>query len=124
MVAMADLVEVAIGGRQQIADPAGRMAQVLDAWVVDGDLKRRVGDGESGRDVVERMTSAFEMIADAHPGEGVALDGHAASLTPAVSLTCGLGARVWGTALPHAEPFLVVREGGCWSCPARQSAPR
>jgi broad specificity phosphatase PhoE len=92
-------------------------ADVLRAWVVEQDLARCAADGETGHQVVARMTAAFQQIAGAHPGETVAVIGHVASLTVALERLCLLGSVVWGTPLPHAQPFLVEwgREG--WRCP-------
>jgi broad specificity phosphatase PhoE len=80
------------------------------------DLGQRVADGESGHQVVARVTAAFQQIARTHPGETVAVDGHVASLTVALGQLCTLGARVWGTPLPHACPFLVEWDGHTWRC--------
>jgi alpha-ribazole phosphatase/probable phosphoglycerate mutase len=44
--------------------------------------------------------------------------GHVASLTVTLGLLCDLGARVWGTPLPHARPFPVDWDGTAWHCPA------
>ncbi len=93
---------------------------VLRAWVVEHDLGRRAADGETGetgQQVVARVTAALQQIASAHPGETVALVGHVASLTVALGRLCSLGAGVWGTPLPHARPFLVEWDGHAWHCP-------
>jgi alpha-ribazole phosphatase/probable phosphoglycerate mutase len=117
---MAELVEVGIGSAEGTVDPVIRTqtAEVLRAWVVHQDLDQRVADGETGHEVFARMSSAFAEIAARHPGETVAVVGHVATLTVAASLLCGLGSQVWGTPLPHAEPFLVEWDGQAWSCPA------
>ncbi|TDV48024.1 histidine phosphatase family protein [Actinophytocola oryzae] len=120
ITAMPELVEVGIGAHEGANDPAvhARTAEVLHAWVVAGDLTQRVGDGETGHEVVARMSSALGRIADTHRGETVAVVGHVASLTVALGRLCGLGGRVWGTPLPHARPFLVEWDGRAWGCPA------
>jgi alpha-ribazole phosphatase/probable phosphoglycerate mutase len=105
ITAMPELVEV------------GCTAEVLRAWVVERDLGRRAADGEAGRQVVARVTAALQRIADAHPGETVAVVGHVASLTVALGRLCSLGAGVWGTPLPHARSFLVEWDGHAWRCP-------
>jgi alpha-ribazole phosphatase/probable phosphoglycerate mutase len=87
---------------------------VLRAWVVDGDLGRRVGDGETGHEVLARTTAALEVVA-AGPGR-LALVGHVGSLTLAVSVLCGLGAAVWDRPLGHAVPFIVSYDGRRWRC--------
>lgn len=106
VVALPELVEVGVGER------------VLRAWVVEQDLGRWGADGESGYQVVARVTAAFQRIAGAHPCETVAVVGHVASLTVALDRLCALGATVWATPLPHARPFLVEWDGQAWHCPA------
>jgi alpha-ribazole phosphatase/probable phosphoglycerate mutase len=64
------------------------------------------------------MAEAFQLIVDKHRNETVALVGHVASLTVALAQLCALGPLVWGTPLPHAEPFLVEWDGHSWHCPA------
>ena len=116
---MPGLVEVGIGAAEGSTDPRirQRTADVLHTWVVLGDLDERVADGETGHEVLGRMTAAFETLAAAHAGETVAVVGHVASLTVVLALLCGLGARVWGAPLGHAEPFLITGRGGSWECP-------
>lgn len=118
--ALPGLVEMGIGRHEGSTDPAVRKqtAEVLRAWVVERDLGRRVADGETGYDVVARTTAALQQIVGAHPGETVAVVGHVAALTVTLSRLCALGARVWGTPLPHAHPFLVEWNGHAWHCPA------
>src|SRR5438105_869301 len=48
-------------------------ADVLRAWVVGQDLGGRAADGETGHQVVARVTAAFQQIAGAHPGGTVAV---------------------------------------------------
>jgi alpha-ribazole phosphatase/probable phosphoglycerate mutase len=95
----------------------GCTADVLRAWMVGRNLGRRAADGETGHQVVARVTAAFGKIAGAHPGETVAVVGHVASLTVALGRLCALGSGVWGTPLPHARPFLVEWDGQAWHCP-------
>lgn len=120
--ALPALAEVGIGALEGSTDPAvhRRTAEVLHAWVVGGDLDPRVVDGESGHQVLTRTAAALHQIVRAHPGGTVAVVGHVASLTVAVSRLCGLGSAVWGAPLPHAEPFLVGydHDRRVWECPA------
>ena len=120
VVALPSLVEVGIGALEGVADPAvfTEWAAVLRAWIVDGDLSRRLADGESGHQVVTRISTAFATIATERPGETVAVVGHVASLTVGLAGLCGLGARVWGSPLAHAHPFLVEWDGTAWHCAA------
>jgi broad specificity phosphatase PhoE len=111
ITAMPELIEV------------GVTAGVLRAWVVEQDLGQRAADGETGHQVVARVTAAFQTIASTHPGETVAVVGHVASLTVALGRLCFLGSGVWGTPLPHARPFLVEWDGQVWHCPTWPAVP-
>ena len=117
VVARDELVEIGLGAREGSTDPAlqRETADVLRAWVVDGDLDRRVADGETGHDVLARMTAALGDVAAA--GGRTALVGHVGSLTLALSVLCGLGGGVWGRPLPHAVLFPVRWDGRRWHCP-------
>jgi broad specificity phosphatase PhoE len=119
-----ELAEVGIGRSEGSADPAvrARAADVLRAWIVDDDLAQRVTDGESGNEVLARMTAAFSHIARHHPGDTVAVVGHVASLTTALDRLCALHGLTWGTPLAHAEPFLIEWDGDHWHCPAWPTA--
>ena len=117
VVARDELVEIGLGGQEGSTDPALRRetADVLRAWVVDGELDRRVADGESGHEVLARMTAGLREVA-AFDGRA-ALVGHVGSLTLAVSVLCGLGAEVWGRPLPPAVPFGIGWDGRRSHCP-------
>lgn len=108
-----ELAEIGTGGREGEVDAGLRRetADVLRAWVVD----REVADGETGYEVLARMTAALTGVAAAD--QDAALVGHVGSLTLAVSVLCGLGGAVWGTPLPHAVPFAVRWDGNGWHCP-------
>ncbi len=95
---------------------------VLRAWVIEQDLGQCAADGETGQQVVARVTAAFQQIAGAHLGETVAVVGHAASLTVALGWLCSLGSVVWGTPLTHARPFPVEWDGHTWHCPTWPAA--
>jgi alpha-ribazole phosphatase/probable phosphoglycerate mutase len=118
--AMPELVEVGIGEHEGTTDPAirARIAPMISAWIVDGNLSLRIADGESGQRVVARVATAFQTIASTHAGETVVVVGHVASLSVALSRLCALGATTWGEPLPHALPFVVEWDGRVWRCPA------
>jgi broad specificity phosphatase PhoE len=112
-----ELAEMGVGSRDGLIDAALRRetADVLHAWVVEGDLDRRVGDGESGHEILARMTAALTAIAG-NSGRPAVI-GHVGSLTLAVTVLCGLGGTVWGTPLPPAAPFRLQWDGTRWHCP-------
>lgn len=120
LTAMPELAEAGIGKHEGTSDPAIRTqtAQVLQAWIVEHDLAQRVADGETGHQVVGRVTAAFQKLATTHPTETIAVVGHVASLTVTLGRLCALGPQVWGTPLPHARPFLIEWDGQTWHCPA------
>ena len=112
------LLEVSIGGAEGSTDPAigSLTAAVLRGWIVDGDLDARVADGESGHEVVARVSTALTAIATAHPDRTVIVVGHVSSLTVTLIELCNLGGKPWGRPLPHAVPFLVEHADGRWAC--------
>jgi alpha-ribazole phosphatase/probable phosphoglycerate mutase len=117
-VTMPELLEVGIGAAEGATDATTRAqtATVLRAWIVDRELSAKVADGETGHEVVNRVSSALAAIAAGHPGRTVAVVGHVASLTVALNELCEFGDSVWGTPLPHAVPFLVEWDGNSWKC--------
>jgi alpha-ribazole phosphatase/probable phosphoglycerate mutase len=117
-----ELAELGVGSRDGAIDAALRRetADALHAWVVTGDLDRRVADGESGHEILARMTAALTRIAGA--GGRPAVVGHVGSLTLAVSVLCGLGGTVWGTPLPPAAPFPLRWDESRWHCPSWPAA--
>jgi alpha-ribazole phosphatase/probable phosphoglycerate mutase len=124
VVSMPSLVEFGVGELEGSRDPetAALTARVLHAWVIRNDLTARVADGETGHQVLARVTAALAAITDAHPGGAVAVVGHVGSLTIAISALCGLGEQVWGAPLPHALPFLIERDERGWRCRTWPSA--
>jgi broad specificity phosphatase PhoE len=89
-------------------------AQVLEAWIVHGDLGAQVADGETGQAVASRVTAALAEIAAACARKPAIVVGHVASLTTGISVLCGNGPSLWGAPLPHAVPFRLTREGARW----------
>ncbi|MET8651316.1 histidine phosphatase family protein [Nocardia aurea] len=120
-MALPELAEVGIGTAEATTDPVVRQqtAAVLRSWIVDRQLELRVADGESGSQASARMTTALERIACDHDGQTVVVVGHVASLSVTLAQLCGLGARVWGSPLPHAVPYLVERNPASWRCRSR-----
>ncbi len=116
---MPELGEVWLGADEGSTDDDvhAQTAEALHAWIVRGDLTPRFASGESGYDVVRRMSAALEQIANiSTPGSASLVVGHVASLTATISHLCRNGATFWGRPLPHATPFPVIRTGTTWSC--------
>jgi broad specificity phosphatase PhoE len=114
-----DLAEIHLGQSEGATDSAtlARTAEVLRSWVGDGDWSAAVSDGESGRQVRERVTRAFREIADRHRDQPVVVVGHVGSLTAGLSALCR-DLDVWGQPLPHGVPFLVEVDhtNSSWRC--------
>jgi alpha-ribazole phosphatase/probable phosphoglycerate mutase len=115
---MPELVEVDIGHKEGATDPstAAETAKVLHSWVINKNLTTQVANGETGHEVVARITRAFTTITSAHPTGTVVLIGHVASLTAGLSALCSLPTRIWGAPLPPAIPFPVEWDGHTWHC--------
>ena len=75
VAAMPELAEAGIGKYEGTRDPAIRAqtAEVLRAWIVEQDMGQRIADGETGLQVVTRVTAAFQAIARTHPSQTVAV---------------------------------------------------
>lgn len=117
-ILMPELLEVGIGRAEGATDQTTRAstAEALRTWIVERDLSARVADGETGHDVVARVSSALTTIAFDHQRQTVAVVGHVASLTVTLNELCKLCGRVWGTPLPYAVPFLLEHDTDSWSC--------
>lgn len=116
---MSDLSEVWLGADEGSTDNDvhAQTVEALHAWVVRGDLTPHFALGESGYDVVRRMSAALEQIANISTGESSSfVVGHVASLTAAISHLCRNGSTLWGRSLLHATPFPLIRTGTTWSC--------
>lgn len=110
------LTEVSMGSRDRAAAPGkdGLAAEILRSWIVHGDLSVRLMDGESGHQVVQRMTIALNEIAEACQDPPVIVVGHVASLTVGISALCHNGPSLWGQPLPYATPFPLIRRPTGW----------
>ena len=107
------LAEASMGRGDREPRQPGLAADVLWQWIVCGNLSVNLMDGETGQEIVLRMTSALHEIAAQCPDSLAIVVGHVASLTVGVSALCHNGPALWGKPLPHATPFVltVSREG-------------
>jgi broad specificity phosphatase PhoE len=127
VVLAADLTEVWLGVREGAIDEATHQmtAEVLRAWIVDGNLAARVADGETGYQVQGRVSSTLKRIGLDHGNQPVLIIGHVASLTTGINALCGNGPDVWGSPLPHAVAFTMTRHEQTWHCtwPVAHTSP-
>jgi broad specificity phosphatase PhoE len=73
----------------------GWLAAARQRWYA-GDLRAAAGDGERGADVLARVRSVLEQIADEHRGETVLIVGHGLALSLAVArLARNLAPQAW-----------------------------
>jgi len=118
VVPVTGLEEVWLGRDEGSVDLATHQltANVLHAWIVDGNLDARVADGESGLEVLQRVSSALNLIAGDNPTHPVIVIGHVASLTTGIHGLCGNGSQVWGSPMPHSVEFPLIRRHQTWHC--------
>lgn len=83
--ALAEALEVA---HEVLPELDGCGAAPLDAWLLEGDLDRSAGNGESGDAVLARIAGALATIADQHRGQAVAVLSTAGPLTLALPALC------------------------------------
>lgn len=90
-----DLREYSVGAFGR--DPNGRhgIREVVDAWAA-GDLQAGVPEAESGTQIVERLRSALEDVADRHRGETVLVVTHGGVMSLALPWLCRNGRQALG----------------------------
>jgi broad specificity phosphatase PhoE len=114
-----DLVEWNVGECEGRSDDEARAQclAVVRAWIVDADLDVRIPGGDSGRELAERCVGGLTAIADAHPGQSVAVVSHGGALAAALLSVAGFTSdHVWGRPLAHAKAFLVTYQERVWGC--------
>jgi broad specificity phosphatase PhoE len=114
-----DLVEWDLGEYEGRSDDEARAAclAVARAWIIDRDLDVRLPGGDSGRELAERCVSALTEIAEAHPGQTVALVSHGGALAAGLLAVAGFASdAVWGRPLAHAKAFLVTYSERVFGC--------
>lgn len=86
--------------------------EVYLGWL-DGDLARSCPGGETGKQVLARVSAALEEIADEHRGEAAVVVGHGGALALALPVLC---AGVTPVPLANAARVLVERDADGWTC--------
>lgn len=108
------LAEASMGRGDREPRKPGLAADVLQQWIVCGNLSVCLMDGETGQEVALRMKSALtEIAAKCHDSLTIVV-GHVASLTVGVSALCQNGPALWGKPLPHATPFVLTVSSEGW----------
>ena len=106
-----DLAEVSMGlGPWE----RGQRADVIERWIVCGNLNARLPGGETGQQVKVRMERALNDIASRCQDAPGIVVGHVASLTVGVGSLCCNGPALWGRPLLHATPFELTLSGEGW----------
>lgn len=84
VVVRAGLREIGVGDAAGTTGDPDPFTDVFTAWA-SGDLAARIPGAESGAEVVERMSSVLEEVADVHRGESVLVVSHGGAVRAALS---------------------------------------
>lgn len=109
------LRELSVGdaaGTDGVPDP---FAATFAAWL-GGDLSARIPGGETGAEVVDRVSAVLAEVADAHRGESVLVVSHGGAIRTALPvLACNLdAARAIDLPLPECGVVAVEGDTDCW----------
>lgn len=85
-----DLREFSLGVHEggERDDVVGSIDEAFLAWLLEGELDRRIDGGESGREVLDRFSAAMADIADAHRGQCVLVVSHGGTLSLGLTAMC------------------------------------
>jgi broad specificity phosphatase PhoE len=92
---------------------------VFERWWLHDDLDHGFEGGETGRHIVERMARALDGLADAHPGQTVAMVSHGGAIAVGLTALCPelTPEFVSQNFLANTEVVEVVRApDGTWRC--------
>lgn len=113
------LVEFTAGALDASANPddAARVTAVFQAWL-GGDLDRQVGDGETGHEVVGRLSGVLGEVADLHRGETVLLVSHGGLLALGLTTLSANLKPAWVAERPlgNADVVEVAYDADGWVC--------
>lgn len=114
-----DLREFSLGVHEggERDDVVGSIDEAFFAWLLDGDLDRRIDGGETGREVLERFAAAMADIADGHRGQCVVVVSHGGTLSLGLTAMCAnlRPAFVRDHPLPNAARIDVEYDGDGWT---------
>lgn len=115
VVVRAGLREIGVGDAAGTTGDPDPFADVFAAWV-SGDLTARVPGAESGAEVVARVSSVLEEVADAHRGESVLVVTHGGAIRAAVPALAGNldPARARGLPLPGCGVVALEGDADGW----------
>ena len=115
VVVREDLREYGVGALAgTMAHEKGYFEAVFRRWV-DGDADAAVEGGERIDDVVSRVQSVLEEVADEHRGEAALVVGHGGSLLATLPQLAGLPrSRGWGVTLPNCGVIGLEADADGW----------
>lgn len=113
------LIEFTAGALDTSADPhdTDQVTAIFQAWLV-GDLARRAGDGETGHQVVARLSGVLEEVADLHRGETVLLVTHGGLLALGLTALSANLKPAWVSQhrLDNADLVEMAYDADGWVC--------
>lgn len=115
------LIEFTAGSLDLSQDPrdAQHVSDVFRAWL-DGSLEQRAGDGETGRQVVARLSGVLQDVQDAHRGETVLVISHGGLLTLGLTALSATLSPAWVSSRPlgHTDLVEMAYDSAGWVCRA------
>jgi broad specificity phosphatase PhoE len=115
------LIEFTAGSLDLSPDPrdAQHVTDVFHSWL-DGRLDLRVGDGETGHQVVARLSGVLQDVQDAHRGETVLVISHGGLLTLGLTVLSATLNPAWvsGRPLGPADLVEMAYDSAGWVCRA------
>ena len=114
------LEELGVGVHEGVHDDeVAPVAQdVFGRWLRDGDLSSGFEGGETGAQIVARMTASLGHIADAHPGATVVVVSHGGAIALWGITTCPEVDAAFGVShlLGNCDVVELVRREDGWHC--------
>ncbi|MCF6379702.1 histidine phosphatase family protein [Nocardioides KLBMP 9356] len=118
------LREFGVGDAAGTTGDPDPFAETFAAWV-EGDHLARIPGGESGAEVLERLTTVLDEIADEHRGESVLVVSHGGVMSMALSV---LARNLPGThghqrPMPNCGVVALEADGDGWVCRSWAGVP-
>lgn len=99
--------------------------EVFGRWWRDGDMAHRFHEGESGREIADRVAAALERVVAAHPGDTVVVVSHGGAIAVGVTDLCANvdSAFVSDHLLANCATVELVRDAAGWRCESWAGLP-
>lgn len=111
-------VDVGVHEGRHDAEVAPVAQEVFGRWWREGDLAHRFHEGESGREIADRVAAALDAVAGAHAGQTVVVVSHGGAMAVGLTDLCpNLGADfVVANLLANCAVVELVHDDAGWRC--------